>query len=307
MGILGHSVDKYVTGTMLTTSNDRRWSHLLAEKWSYAAGELPSLVPRDTEVVVLLRGRARVDREGAGVRQRTYARPGTVWICPAGVREEFIDIADPIDECLHMFLPARPFDETMLRDLDVDPSRIGLRYEAVAHDAFIEQIAERIVRELAAESSTGRLLVEALSNALSAHLVHNYSATDARPKRPTASEKPLGGQRLSRVMGFIDAHLARDFTIADLASTACMSPAHFARSFKATTGRTPHEFVSDQRLGLAKRLLAAKDRQIADIAAATGFSSQANFTRAFRNAVGTTPGNYRTNLLGSAGSAEPGV
>ena len=298
MGIFGHSVDKYVTGRMLATSNDRRWTHVLAERWSHAPGALPSLVPRDTEVVVMLRGSARVDREGGGIRQRTYGRPGTVWICPSGVREEFIDIANPIDECIHIFLPGRPFDETMLRDLDIDPSRMSLRYESVAHDPFIEQIAERILAELAAETSTGRLLVEALGTALSAHLAHRYSATDARPTCRPAVEKPLTGARLSRVMEYIDAHLQRDFTIADLASAACMSPAHFAKSFKATTGRTPHEFVSDQRLGLAKRLLATKDRHIADIAEATGFSSQANFTRAFHKVAGTTPGRYRSQLLG---------
>jgi AraC family transcriptional regulator len=303
MGIFGHSVDKYVTGRMLATSNDRRWPHLLAERWSHAPGALPSLVPRDTEVVVMLRGSARVDREGGGVRQRTYGRPGTVWICPSGIREEFIDIANPIDECIHIFLPGRPFDDTMLRDLDIDPSRMSLRYESVAHDPFIEQVAERIRAELASETSTGRLLVEALGTALSAHLAHQYSATDARPKRRASAEKPLSGPRLSRVMEYIEAHVRRDFTIADLASAACMSPTHFAKSFKAATGRTPHEFVSDRRLGLAKRMLAAEDGQIADIAAATGFSSQANFTRAFHKVAGTTPGRYRSQLLGREGSA----
>ena len=72
-----------------------------------------------------------------------------------------------------------------------------------------------------------------------------------------------------------------------------MSPAHFSRSFKAATGSAPHEYVSLQRLDLAKRLLLTSDRLLIDIAYATGFSSQANFNRAFRRAVGTTPGAYR--------------
>ena len=87
MGTLGNSVDKYVTGRMLRTSNDRRWSHLLAEIWSHEAGELPPQLPRDTEIAIQLRGHSLVDRRGAGMHQRTLSKKGTEWLCPAGNRE----------------------------------------------------------------------------------------------------------------------------------------------------------------------------------------------------------------------------
>jgi AraC family transcriptional regulator len=279
---------------MLDTSNDRRWSHLLAERWSHAAGELPSLVPRDTEIAIMLRGRSRVDREGAGMRQRTFAKKGTVWLCPAGIREEFIGIAEPVEECLHLFLPDKPFQDTLLRDLDIDPAGIAIRYESIDHDPFIAHVAEQILRELARETSTGRLLIEALGSALSAHLVHSYSAAARLPKRPRADHKPLDPKRLARVTDYIHAHVDRDFTVADLASVACMSPAHFSRGFKAATGTAPHEYISEKRLDLAKRLLADSDLRLVDIAYAAGFSSQANFNRAFRKAAGTTPTAFRT-------------
>ena len=67
MGMLGNSVDKYVTGRMLQTSNDRRWSHLLAERWSHEPGELPSQLPRDTEIAIQLLG-----NPDAGVRLRLF-------------------------------------------------------------------------------------------------------------------------------------------------------------------------------------------------------------------------------------------
>jgi AraC family transcriptional regulator len=278
---------------MLETSNDRRWSHLLAERWSHEAGELPAQLPRDTEIAIMLRGHSLVDREGAGMRQRTHGRKGTVWLCPAGISEDFINIEVPIQECLHIFLPGRPFDETMLKDLDVDPSAVSIRYESIDGDPFIEHVAEQILRELAAETSTGRLLIECLGSALSAHLVHFYSASSLGLKQPIGARKPLDQKRLARVTEFIDASVERDFSVDDLASVACMSPAHFSRSFKAATGQAPHQYVSSQRLDLAKRLLLSSDRLLVDIAYATGFSSQANFNRAFRKAVGTTPSAYR--------------
>jgi AraC family transcriptional regulator len=297
MGMLGNSVDKYVTGRMLRTSNDRRWSHLLAEIWSHEAGELPPQLPRDTEIAIQLRGHSLVDRRGAGMHQRTLGKKGTVWLCPAGISEDFINIENPVQECLHVFLPGKPFDETMLKDLDIDPSGISIQYAAIDRDPFIEYVADQILREMEAETSTGRLLIESLGNALSAHLVHTYSATAVRPKQFSGAEKPLDLKRLTRVTEFISASVERAFTVNELASVACMSPAHFSRSFKAATGTAPHEYVSRQRLDLAKRLLLTSDRLLVDVAYATGFSSQSNFNRAFRKAVGTTPSAYRAQKL----------
>jgi AraC family transcriptional regulator len=194
-------------------------------------------------------------------------------------------------------LPGKPFNDALLKDLDIDPSGISIRYESIDHDMFIEHVAEQILKELAAETSTGRLLIESLGRALSAHLVHSYSASSVRLKNLNNGHKALDPKRLARVTEFINASVERDFTVDDLAAVACMSPAHFSRSFKAATGEAPHEYVSRQRLDLAKRLLVTSDRLLVDIAYTAGFSSQANFNRAFRKAVGTTPGEYRTGQL----------
>ena len=105
--------------------------------------------------------------------------------------------------------------------------------------------------------------------------------------------KQIDCRRMARVMAFVGQHIEQNFTVADLADVACMSPAHFARSFKLTTGRCPHEFVSRIRLTLAKRMLADHQLPISDVALSAGFSSQSNFARAFRDATGMTPRDYR--------------
>jgi AraC family transcriptional regulator len=303
MDLQGHTAFKYVTGRQLGTSSGRGWTNVLAERWDHEAGALPSLLSRETEVAVLLSGRGLVYREGAGLRQRTPGRSGTVWLCPAGIREERIDFEQPLHDCLHIFLPADPFDDCMLQDLDIDPARAGLRYEAIGYDPFVEQVAVAINRELGSETSSGRLLVESLGRSLSAYLVHRYSELPVRPaaSRPP-SARPIDDRRMSRVLEFIDARLDQSFTVAELASVACMSHAHFARAFKATTGQAPHAFVSTMRLELAKRLLADGRRPMADIAFAAGFSSHANFSRAFRNATGMSPGDYRLEQTRSRSS-----
>ena len=299
MSLQGHAAFKYVTGRQHGSSAGRGWTNVLAERWTHEAGELPSVLPRDTEIAVLLSGRTLVDRQGAGLRQSTLGRRGTAWLCPSGIREEFINFRQPVDDCLHIFLPAKPFADSMLQDLDIDPARATLRYEAIGYDPFIEQCALIISRELAAETSAGRLLVESLAQSLSAYLVHRYSEVPLSAKPVRSSGKPIDDRRMSRVMEFIDAHIDRNFTVAELAAVACMSPAHFARSFKAAAGQSPHEFVSRMRLELAKRMLADHHRSVSDIALSTGFSSQSNFSRAFRDATGMTPGAYRASQIGS--------
>ena len=68
-----------------------------------------------------------------------------MWLCPAGISEDFINIENPMQECLHVFLPGKPFDETMLKDLDIDPSGISIQYEAIDRDPFIEYVADQIL------------------------------------------------------------------------------------------------------------------------------------------------------------------
>lgn len=287
----GHSVDKYVTGRLLDTSNGLGWTQLHAERWSHMPGELPALTPRDTEIAVLLEGRTFVDRIGSGQRQRTHGHRGTIWVCPAGIEEEYINISDPMVDCLHIFLPARPFEETLLRDLNVDPALVELRYDVIPQDPFIDHVVGRVLLELEHQSPAGSLLIESLGVALSAHLIHRCSTVKIRQRE--VADKPLDRRRLGRVEDFIAAHLFDEFTVADLAAVACMSVAHFTRSFRAATGRTPYDYVSGRRLDWAKNRLLNEDAQIAEIAAATGFSSQANFTRAFRKALGVTPAQFR--------------
>jgi AraC family transcriptional regulator len=293
LSVQGHAASKFVTGSQLATSSGRGWTNMLAERWSHAVGELTPVLTRDTEIDVLLSGGTLVERQGDGLRQTTPGQRGSLWIVPSGMQEDFVNVRRPAHDCLHIFLPAKPFADCILQDLDIDPPRVRLRYEAVGYDSFVEQIALAVNRELDFETSSGRLLIESLGHTLSAYLLHRYSESTLNVKPHRDSVRPIDHRRLSRVMEFIDARIEENFTVADMAGVACMSPAHFARSFKVTVGRSPQQFVSAKRLELAQRLLADPYRSMAEIALSAGFSSQSNFARAFRQASGMTPGAYR--------------
>jgi AraC family transcriptional regulator len=268
---------------------------MLAERWSHAVGGLTPVLTRDTEIDVLLSGGTLVERQGDGLRQTTYGQRGSLWIVPAGMREDFVNVQQPAHDTLHIFLPAKPFADTVLQDFDIDPARARLRYEAVGYDPFVEQIALAISRELEFESSSGRLFIESLGHTLSAYLLHRYSESAFNVKSHGDRVKPMDHRRLARVIEFIHGHIEENFTVADMAAVACMSPAHFARSFRARTGQSPHRFVSRKRLELAEQMLLDPYRPISEIALSTGFSSQSNFSRAFRGVTGMSPGDFRQN------------
>ena len=103
--------------------------------------------------------------------------------------------------------------------------------------------------------------------------------------------------RLRRVTEYIQQHLDKDLTLVELAALVYMSPYHFARLFKGSTGVPPHRFVVRQRIARASAFLAAPELSIAEISRRVGFRTPSHFTTAFRRVTGITPKRYRTGTL----------
>ena len=100
-------------------------------------------------------------------------------------------------------------------------------------------------------------------------------------------------ERVQRALAYIDAHLGERLTLAEIANELKLSPYHFAHVFKRLIGIAPHQYVMQQRLERAKRLLAHTNLSIAAIAVELGYASQSHFSEAFHHATGVTPLTYR--------------
>ncbi|MEW6297167.1 MAG: AraC family transcriptional regulator [Thermodesulfobacteriota bacterium] len=100
----------------------------------------------------------------------------------------------------------------------------------------------------------------------------------------------LAAERLQRVRRFIEDHLDGDLSLARLAAVAYLSPYHFARRFKVSTGMTPHQYVVSRRVERAHALLLAGEDGIAHVATRVGFSSQSHLTFHMRRVLGVSPG-----------------
>src|SRR5213594_3658070 len=100
--------------------------------------------------------------------------------------------------------------------------------------------------------------------------------------------------RLRRVTAYIDENLRRELRLAELSAVVHMSPYHFARLFKRSTGVPPHRFLVRHRIDEACALLAARKVPIAEIARSVGFRTPSHFTTTFRRVAGITPSVYRS-------------
>jgi AraC family transcriptional regulator len=99
--------------------------------------------------------------------------------------------------------------------------------------------------------------------------------------------------RLRRVTEYIQVNLDQDLSLERLGAVACMSPYHFARLFKRSTGLPPHRFVMRARIDHARALLAARELPIRRMSQVVGFRSASHFTVVFRRVTGITPRVYR--------------
>ncbi|MGM0348916.1 helix-turn-helix domain-containing protein [Streptomyces sp. Adlamb9] len=107
-------------------------------------------------------------------------------------------------------------------------------------------------------------------------------------------------RRMLRARDTMDRDYARPLDVPALARVAHVSPAHFARTFRATFGETPHRYLQRRRVERAMYLLRETDRSVTDIAFEVGFGSPGTFSRTFRDIVGSSPRAYRKEAVAAA-------
>ena len=278
-----------VTPRRYLQSSGAAWEMLAAE----AFHEPPQLegwvgAPSPTPTIILFAGGPmRFERRRAGGRwEAATLRHGDLMLRPAGAAREvrWRALSPRPSRTLHLQLG----QELVSRAAPL-AGRFRIQDPLLAHLGFA------LWRELAQGSPSGRTYVEAAAGLLAAHLWRHHASpapAPARAARP-APASTLTPRQLARVVDHVRAHLADDLALDDLARQARLSPFHFARLFRRTTGQSPHQFILGQRAERARRLLEEGDLPLVLVAAECGFASQSHLTRVFRERIGTTPGAYR--------------
>jgi AraC family transcriptional regulator len=98
---------------------------------------------------------------------------------------------------------------------------------------------------------------------------------------------------LRSVVDYVEDNLSGDLSLSGMAAAANLSPYHFARSFKRTTGLTPHQYALRRRIERAKEMLLVTDLPVGVVGRRTGFPSPSHFSQQFKRAVGLPPSALR--------------
>jgi AraC family transcriptional regulator len=176
-----------------------------------------------------------------------------------------------------------------VRAFELEPTLRGRRPLTFARDPVVLGVAHVLRRACMNRSSIGDVEAGDLAHVLAERIVTLQHA-DARH---SPAPQQLSSRTIAEVGEYIEAGLTGRLTLEELARVAKLSPFHFARCFKATTGLAPHQYVLARRIELAKRLIMTTSQSVQDTAWAAGFENISHFRRQFAAQVGVVPGLLR--------------
>lgn len=115
-------------------------------------------------------------------------------------------------------------------------------------------------------------------------------------KASRASTKKELFNRLNIAKNIIDDDFTHKISVADLAREAALSEFHFFRSFKEAFDKSPHQYILDKRLKLAKNLLLNDELPVTEVAYQAGFNDIFSFSKAFKKQFKISPSRLRTGV-----------
>lgn len=239
-------------------------------------------VTKPQQVGVSFAEHRQVVLERGGRSESLDIRPGDVF---ANGRERlrWTRVAEP-DEVVEIYP-----DPALLRAAAGTDRGVEIEPLTAGRDAVVLAIASTLKQVHVHDVYCDEVKASALAHRLAEHLVTHYGGIRRGDRPPGRLDRVL----LNRVAEVVESRLGEALTINDLAAAATLSPFHFARSFKASTGMAPHEFVTARRMNRAKALLLRGRLSVPEVAYSVGYMNLSHFRRVFRRYTGFLPSELR--------------
>lgn len=284
------------TEHVLLWSGSRDWSGIDAAEIHHPQDDfgLPA-IPRHVLVVNL--------GSPFGARERLRGREGYIGssgivVLPAGAPSEWHLESRGEVRHLHLYL-----DPTLVQSVaagaGLDSDKAELTEVLGVRDPQIEHAAMSLLSELrSGDPLAGRIYAESLANVLAVNLLRRHSSLGRSALHKLEHERAGGLPKASlrTALNYIGDNLAENLVLPRIAREVGMSPYHFSRMFKLSTGLSPHQYVMHQRIERAKALLRDTDLPVSMVAREVGFASSSHFAQQFRRLVGVSPRSFRYAL-----------
>lgn len=205
-----------------------------------------------------------------------------------------VDLREPIEvavcgpvQAIQFYVPHRAL-ECFAEEVGVS-AVASLSFDRTLPDPILLSIAHILAQAEYQGEERNMLFIDQLAMSLLSHFLTTYGAM-------RQAQKPFGGLaswQKRRALEVMHAQLAASISIADVARECRLTPSHFARAFRRTTGEAPYQYLTRLRLQRSKELMRESPLPLVDIALLCGFSDQSHFTRVFTRRIGTSPGSWR--------------
>ena len=166
---------------------------------------------------------------------------------------------------------------------------------SLVHVRGVERLSVlvRLVGEEASKRRAGRDLV--LTRLVEVLLIEALRAAPGEDA-PPGLLRGLADAYLAPAIRQMHGHIARSWTILQLARTAALSRSAFFERFTRTVGVPPMEYLLAWRMAVAKDLLRRHDLALAEVAERVGYGSASTFSTAFSRLVGQPPSRYAASV-----------
>jgi AraC family transcriptional regulator len=282
---------KIVPFNPVATSYGMGWKGLQAVRFRNSPlGEFSAAYKPGTHVLFLyVRPPKKMDARYEEVNRDMPPPAGSISVVPAG-SSVVCSHQGSVDSLLIYLEPSR-VAQVAAESFEMDPSRTVVPPVDGLNAPELRSAMLAVDAELKAGGVGGPLMVEALANMLSVHLIRHFLG----PRQLAGgSDGVLPRRKLHTVIEYIMENLEGNPTLEQMAAVVHLSPYHFARQFKATTGLPPHQYVIARRIERAQHLLRADgELGLAEVALRAGFSDQSKFSFHFKRMVGITPRRFR--------------
>lgn len=271
-------------GTVLKSSTGLGWRGITVELHSLPPVEYPEHYVQGHRLAVVHRGKPITYEWKDGDRWKSVqAHPGIFFLqSHGGVNaprwfEPFETVAIALDPS---------FIAQSFRD-SIVPERIRLQERRAEFDGIVARFARQFEDELTNGTYSGALYGESLALAFSLYLLERHSENAQPLPRPRGK---LSSLQLRDVIEYTHVNLSRSLSLTELAEHLNFSTFHFARLFKNSLGLSPHQYVLQNRVERAKKLISVSaSPNLSNIALQVGFYDQAHFGKAFKRVVGVSP------------------
>jgi AraC-like DNA-binding protein len=160
------------------------------------------------------------------------------------------------------------------------------------NDHEISEIINKLIRICSSSDKTKNIFADLSLKELFIRLMQSQRLTRANLE----SIDNTNNNRMQYVLHYIQEHLLEKIAIDDLSRKAYLSRNMFFKWFKEQFGITPLEYITRERIRLARQLLADKKNTVTSVSLQCGFTDVNYFIRAFKKSEGITPKSWQHTI-----------